>query len=39
VRRAKAMVAEVIEALRIIMGLIFVLLLPGFVWSYIFFKK
>lgn len=30
---------EAIEILRIIFGSIFVLFLPGFVWSFVFFKK
>ncbi|MBO8180448.1 MAG: DUF1616 domain-containing protein [Archaeoglobus sp.] len=33
------MVAEAAEVLRIIAGSIFVLFLPGFAWSYVFFKK
>jgi len=33
------MVAEVTEVLRIIVGSIFVFFLPGFAWSYVFFKK
>ncbi|MCX8178922.1 MAG: DUF1616 domain-containing protein [Candidatus Aenigmarchaeota archaeon] len=30
---------EIIEIARIIFGSIFVLFLPGFAWSYVFFKK
>ncbi len=29
----------ILELLRIIFGSIFVLFIPGFVWSYVFFKK
>ena len=31
--------AEILEIIKIISGSIFVLFLPGFAWSFIFFKK
>lgn len=30
---------ELIELLRVVLGSIFVLFLPGFAWSYVFFEK
>lgn len=31
--------ADIIEIIRIIFGSVFVLFLPGFAWSFVFFKK
>ncbi len=31
------MIQMILEALRIILGSVFVLFLPGYIWSYVFF--